>query len=155
MPTRTHRRPPRRHDRAVHDDETPRVMSSEEKAALIHAHHAARQRHAHPRGWGLGYYVGITASCLVIITGWWMTVGTNLRQSLSDQPDEAAQILQTNLKKFREGFPAKNIETGKQQIKANVDAMKKGYDQAVQEQQAFDAMAKKIQEMTTTSTKSN
>jgi hypothetical protein len=138
----------------VHQESDAVRMMSSNKRELILAHHAARQKNPHPRGWGVGYYVGIAASCLVIITGWWMTVGTNLRHGLSTEPDEAAQIIQTNIEKFREGFPADEVEQGKQQMKANVEGMKKEYDQAVKEQQAFDAMAKKIQEMTTT-TKSN
>ncbi len=70
-------------------------MSSDHKRELILAHAAVR--HARPKiGWGIGYYVGVTASCLVVFSGWWMTVGTHLTSGISPQQDAAYQIIERN-----------------------------------------------------------
>ena len=46
------------------------------KRDLILAHHAARQNRVQAGPWA--YYVGIAASCLIVFTGWWLTLDTNI-----------------------------------------------------------------------------
>lgn len=151
--TTPRRHPPTRHRRASHEHEvqSARMLSADEKRGLILAHHAARKEHAHPRGWGMGYYIGIAASCLVIITGWWMTLGTNLRTGLKPESDEATQILQENMTDFQQNISQTFSPT--QEIKADVEAMKQQYQQAVIQERAFEEAAKKIQEIATSTTK--
>lgn len=66
-------------------------MSSEEKYELIRAHAEARK--ARPNRLGLGYYIAIAASCLVVASGWLYTLDRGLWIP-PREPDPALQELQ-------------------------------------------------------------
>ena len=53
------------------------LLSHDQKRELILAHAAARQARRLPKGWF--YVMGIVASCLVVMAGWWLTVGSWIR----------------------------------------------------------------------------
>lgn len=97
--------------------EEPRMISSDEKRELILAHAQARTSPGH--GWGLGYYVAIAASCLVVVTGWWMTAGINLRTGVAPR-DQLLEGLSQNL----HGPSSLLSATGTSVIKSDVDAIK-------------------------------
>lgn len=72
---------------------TERIVSREEKRELILAHAMARAAKGVGGVWT--YYIGIAASFLIVGTGWWFTVGTDLRQKLlipSSEPGMVEQI---------------------------------------------------------------
>src|SRR5574337_1583466 len=86
MPRATRRAPPaQRRPKATRQAsvttedlrDEPRMMSEDEKRELILAHAAARANEKGP--WGPGYFVAVVASCLVVATGWWMTLNANVR----------------------------------------------------------------------------
>lgn len=74
-------------------------VSSEEKRQLILAHTAARERRM---SWGPGYYVAIAASCLVIVSGWWLTLDTNLRAGIRPGQDPLVQMVKDSARVFEE-----------------------------------------------------
>ena len=86
----------------------PRLLSADEKRGLIRAHTAAREDRPTI---GLAYYVGIAASCLVVVTGWWFTLGSNLRSptpttdSTTQQFVNNIQDLQDKLSTVRQSVP--------------------------------------------------
>ncbi len=76
------RRPPPKKSHGRVQTEAPlvffdeKILTADEKRELISAHAAAR--HGRPSGYGLGYYIAVGASCLVVMTGWWLTLDTTL-----------------------------------------------------------------------------
>lgn len=97
--------PPRRHAHFVKDEREERVLSAEEKHELILAHAEARRHKHHHARFGAVYAIGVAATCLVVVSGWWITVGSNLRQTLPGQ-DAAVKILTESAKNAREGLSA-------------------------------------------------
>jgi hypothetical protein len=87
------RTPPKRtaHSQAPELEPAPRVLSGEEKYELIRAHAEARK--AHPNKLGLGYYIAIAASCLVVASGWLYTLDRGLWIP-PREPDPALQELE-------------------------------------------------------------
>jgi hypothetical protein len=85
------RTPPKRaHAVAPETIPAPRVLSHEEKYELIRAHAEARK--ARPGRLGLGYYIAIAASCLVVASGWLYTLDRGLWIP-PREPDPALQEL--------------------------------------------------------------
>ncbi len=117
------RLPPRRSKRTTSDHaEEPRVLSSEEKRELILAHAEARTPTS---SWGFGYVVGIAASCLVVVSGWWWTLGTNLRTDISSSPNPKTQELQATLEKWRSITASSTSNASNEaEVKARVEALK-------------------------------
>lgn len=56
------------------------LLKPRDKRELILAHAAARAARRVGGKWT--YLIGVSASCLVLVSGWWLTVGTELRQRL-------------------------------------------------------------------------
>jgi len=95
---KAHRTPPKRtHANILHESES-RILSHEEKHELIRAH--ADTRHKRPRGYGLGYYIAVAASCLVVATGWLMTLDRGLWQPVRE-PNPAIQEITESAKKIK------------------------------------------------------
>ncbi len=119
---RVHRsHPPKRH--RSKEDPVPRMLSSEEKRELILAHAEARTPTS---SWGFGYVVGIAASCLVVVSGWWWTLGTNLRTDISLSSNARTQELQTTLEKWKSitASSTSGAASDQAEVKARVEALK-------------------------------
>ncbi len=56
------------------------LLKPRDKRELILAHAAARAARRVGGKWT--YLIGVSASCLVLASGWWLTVGTELRRQL-------------------------------------------------------------------------
>lgn len=61
-------------------DETPRVLSAEEKHELIKAHAALRSPQDPVQR--LTLWAGVLIAMIAIVAGWWYTVGTNVRETI-------------------------------------------------------------------------
>lgn len=57
------------------------ILSHAQKRELILAHAKARQVRNTPNSWF--YLMGVAASCLVVIGGWWLTVGSWVRSQMT------------------------------------------------------------------------
>lgn len=57
------------------------ILSHAQKRELILAHAKARQARNVPNSWF--YLMGVAASCLVVIGGWWLTVGSWVRTQMT------------------------------------------------------------------------
>ncbi|HEU0051128.1 MAG TPA: hypothetical protein VFQ60_03685 [Patescibacteria group bacterium] len=142
MSTLLHRRasaPFRRHESIP----AGQVLSSEEKRALILAHHESHKRSKRkvPAG---AYYVGIAASCLVVISGWWLTFGSHIGSGVRQKPDEAAQILQEQYQKY---FSATSTAP-KKDLKTMLEEAKQAAKTA-EVNQLFEQVTQKMQTVTT------
>jgi hypothetical protein len=114
MPKTTRRTAPRRskkprpepvlHEEVTWNLEEPHVLTEEEKRELILAHVAARAEE--PRQWGIGYAIGLVASCLVVAVGWLMTFSSNMRASLTPEPEPLLEATREPLQKFQEELPS-------------------------------------------------
>jgi hypothetical protein len=82
------------------DQQERSVLSHEEKHQLILAH-AARHA-AHGQGWGIGYSIAILASCLVVVSGWWITLDTNMRRSINPSSDQTWESMSSELSKIEQ-----------------------------------------------------
>lgn len=113
------RKPPSRHssDATRYALRDSRILSHEEKHELIRAH--AETRHKRPNGYGLGYYVAVAASCLVVATGWIMTLDHGLWQP-SRKPDPALTEFTQNAQKLKDEIDqtTAKIESAKKQLQA-------------------------------------
>jgi hypothetical protein len=103
-PKRTHAPPP--------SEPVSRVLSSEEKFELIRAHAQARQ--ARPNRLGLGYYIAIAASCLVVATGWLYTLDRGLWVP-PHKPDPALQELEETTTKLKRQW-----DEARKEVKASI-----------------------------------
>lgn len=106
------RRAPRAVSSVLHED--PRILSEEEKHELILAHAQARKNE--PREFGLGYYIAVAASCLVVMTGWWLTLGTTISSGVPQQSDPAVEALKEATEQLQASF-----ETQSKGVKGVVD----------------------------------
>ncbi len=113
MPRRPARRPSALSPRAKtpsHVEHDPsgigQRVSSEEKRQLILAHTAARERRM---SWGPGYYVAIAASCLVIVSGWWLTLDKNLRAGIRPGQNPLVQTVKDSARVF-DGSAADSLD---------------------------------------------
>jgi len=95
------------------------MLNSDGKRELILAHHEARRQQKPVPA--VVYFAGIAASCLVVVTGWWMTIGSNVFRPLLKN-DEAVRIMTQGVQKLETNMAqaqqAKIPES--QQIKAGV-----------------------------------
>lgn len=116
----------------------PRMLTAEEKRELIHAHHHARKTRQKEQSWGVGYYVAVAASCLMVITGWVFTMEKNIRQNMMEPPKTAplSEQLKGQTEVMRE-----NLREGKQKI-----------DAAIQEKERLDQMNRAMLEQVKKST---
>lgn len=94
-----------------------RILSHEEKHELIRAH--AATRHKRPRGYGLGYYVAVAASCLVVATGWMMTLDRGLWEPVRG-PDPLMQEFTKNAEQLKADLDETNrkLEEARKQFQA-------------------------------------
>jgi hypothetical protein len=116
-----HQKPPTRHANdvtryALREDDG-RILSHEEKHELIRAH--AATRHKRPRGYGLGYYVAVAASCLVVATGWMMTLDRGLWEPVRE-PDPLMQEFTKNAEQLKTDLDETNrkLEEARKQFQA-------------------------------------
>lgn len=121
------RAPPKRHS-VAHEprpatSDRPKVLSSDEKRELIHAHTEARQ--GRPSGYGLGYYIAVGASCLVVVSGWWLTLDTNLRWGADRAPDRLSEDISREAQEFREAFSEQAPD-----LKNELESAKRAIEQA-------------------------
>ena len=104
---------------------TPRLLSDAEKHELILAH--TEHHRTRPESWGLGYAVGLVASCLVVALGWFATLNVNLRSGLSTAPDPAWVTVQDRLRGLKQDWqkqkPANTEEINK--LRTQYEAAKK------------------------------
>lgn len=93
--------PPKRqsHGASSFTNQDSRLISHEEKHELIRAH--AETRHKRPNGYGLGYYIAVAASCLIVVTGWVMTLDRGLWQP-TRKPDPAIVEFTQNAQKLKD-----------------------------------------------------
>ncbi len=114
-----HNKPPKRHSHSASSFTTQdsRILSHEEKHELIRAHAQAREKR--PNGYSLGYYIAVAASCLVVVTGWVMTLDHGLWQP-TREPDKAFVEFTQNAKKMQEEIDqsAQKIDSVRKQLKA-------------------------------------
>lgn len=106
------------------------MLSSEEKRELILAHAEARTPQS---SWGFGYVVGIAASCLVVVSGWWWTLGTNLRSDIfSSSNNSKTQEWQTTLEKWKTitASSTSGEAIGQADVNARMDALKNRFHEA-------------------------
>ncbi len=101
----------------------------DEKRALIHAHTHARA--AARAGWGLSYYIGISASCLIVVSGWWMTAGT--RAHLDLRNDTLVQTIETQTQTLQNNLEASDPEA--EAVKARIQAIQNQLEQAKKQEQ--------------------
>ena len=96
-----HHAPPKHqsHHASNFADQDSRIISHEEKHELIRAH--AETRHKRPNGYGLGYYIAVAASCLVVATGWIMTLDRGLWQPVRE-PDPLLTEFTQNAQKLKD-----------------------------------------------------
>ncbi len=128
-PAKRHARPERAHAAhsfGVHGE--PRTHA-DEKRALIHAHTHARA--AARAGWGLSYYIGIGASCLVVVSGWWMTAGTRANVDLRN--DNLVETVQTQTQTLAQDLHKPDPEA--EAVKARIQAIHDQLEQAKQQEQ--------------------
>jgi hypothetical protein len=104
---KAHRSPPKRTHAHHQEQGDSRILSHEEKHELIRAH--AATRHKRPRGYGLGYYIAVAASCLVVATGWVMTLDRGLWQP-AREPDQAMEEFTRNAEKIKQEIDQTNIK---------------------------------------------
>lgn len=111
--------------------EMPRIVSLEEKRSLVRESAMRRADQTAPNRFAV--YAGVAASCLVIMTGWWLTVGSTIRLKLNGNPDEFTQILKTNAQQFEENSKASgtDLQTGKQILLKSLDDIQR--EQAVKQ----------------------
>lgn len=128
MPRALRRPPKRSRGTTAVEEGTPLMLSGEEKRELILAHAASRAKQR--RDWGIGYSAAIVLSCLVIFTGWWLTLDRSL--GVAKSPDGFIQSLTQTSQRFRE----------------------EGGPQVKQATNALEAAAQALQDETTTSTTS-
>lgn len=107
------RAPPRRAKSAprllvLEADATPRILSDEEKRGLILAH--AKHHRSRPQKWGLGYAVGLVASCLVVAFGWFLTLDTNLHNGWSTSPDPSWTVVKDRLHEMKDDARARTSQ---------------------------------------------
>jgi hypothetical protein len=112
-----HRSPPKRSHAASHQEASPRILSHEEKHELIRAH--AATRHKRPRGYGLGYYIAVAASCLVVATGWVMTMDRGLWKP-APEPDPIVNEITNKTEKLRQEIDqtTRHLEAARKQFEA-------------------------------------
>lgn len=79
--------------------DTPRLLSSDEKRELILAHAAARAPQDPLQRVSL--WAGVTIASVVIVTGWFMTVGWKVGKTLSTGSEEVRQMTE-RLDRFSE-----------------------------------------------------
>lgn len=93
------RTPPKRtHVQHAAEESSPVILSHEEKHELIRAHADARR--ARPEKMGLGYYIAVAASCLVVVSGWIYTLDRGLWTPPS-KPDPTVQQLEDNVERLK------------------------------------------------------
>jgi hypothetical protein len=84
--------------------ESSPIVTGDEKRQLILAHAAARE--GRPERWGLGYYVAVAASCLMIVTGWSLTFSSALRSQIPSESDSILTTLRVNWEKYDDALRA-------------------------------------------------
>lgn len=76
------------------------LMSEDEKHQLIRAH--AEARADRPKRPGLGYYVAVGMSCVVVGAGWLMTLDANYGLNRDKKPDAAVEAVKDGIQKFKQ-----------------------------------------------------
>ncbi len=115
---KAHRSPPKRsHVQTTSYEGESRILSHEEKHELIRAHAATRQKQ--PRGYGLGYYIAVAASCLVVATGWIMTLDRGLWRPVKE-PDPIVNEISDSAEKLKQQIDktTQNLEEARKQFEA-------------------------------------
>lgn len=149
-PTVAHRRTVRRSFEGVAGHAPGRVLSPDEKRELILAHHAARTKRGKPHpAWGWGYYVGIAASCLVILTGWWLTLGSSLRYQAQPSTESLTGIIKNSVDEFQASWRAgaDGRQASQNDVNTQIQAAKTQYQQAIIRERALEAATKELQQM--------
>ncbi len=96
------------------------IVTDDEKRQLILAHAAVREQRR--ENWGLGYYGAIAASCLVIITGWMLTLGSGLRSQIPNESDSILKTLRLNWEKYDHALRA-----SQQEVTEGMDTLSKSH----------------------------
>jgi cytochrome c-type biogenesis protein CcmH/NrfG len=80
------------------------IVLPQHKRQLILAHAEARKARRMPHKWV--YLMGVVASCLVVMTGWWFTVGSWIQGQLTyaSQPG-IQQEVQQQIGRLEEAYP--------------------------------------------------
>lgn len=140
MPRLTRRSPPaKRHaSKAATSATTSSARFSEDDAPLIVPHHKhalikahADVRHKVRTGWGWGYYIGVAASCLVVVSGWWLTLDKNIRTNMNPGRDPLVQVLDSSAQDFQAQLQATGKSaTGTGAVRSTVDQLREEYARA-------------------------
>jgi hypothetical protein len=115
------------------------LISDAEKHELIRAH--ADSRAMKSLSPGLGYYVAVGISCVMVGAGWLMTLDANYGLHEETEPDSAVQAVKEGVTKFR------------QETEVVIPAMKENVERLTDEiQKAADAEKDKAEEESVSST---
>lgn len=116
-----------------HDDEP--LIIPHEKQALIRAHADARVKAR--TGWGIGYYIGVAASCLVVVSGWWLTLDKNIRTNMNPGRDPLVQVLDESTDDLRDNMEqVADGPNGTHAMQASVQRLREEYERARLEAQS-------------------
>lgn len=132
-PPEASKRRPRGPARTAHQplfsqDETPLVVPHQ-KHALIRAHADARVKAR--TGWGIGYYIGVAASCLVVVSGWWLTLDQNIRSNIDPGRDPLVQVLDEGAEGLRQNVEqAAQGPNGMHAMQVSVERLREEYERA-------------------------
>ena len=77
-----------------------RIMTNEEKHELIRAH--SESRHSRPREFGIGYYIAVCVSFLVVGAGWLLTLDKNFGLGIPSNPDPAIEAVKDGVTSFKQ-----------------------------------------------------
>jgi hypothetical protein len=80
-------------------EDTPRILSADEKRELILAHAAVRKPQDPVQRVSL--WAGVAVALIAILGGWWITVGAEVKRSIEGTPD-SMQAMKDDLDRFRE-----------------------------------------------------
>ncbi len=125
-----------------------------EKHALIQAHASARENVR--RGWGWGSYIGIIASCLVVVSGWWLTLDTNIHTNIDPVRDPLVQMLDDGTREV--GNNMHNASGSVRAIENSITGVRQEFERArlqAEREQVSGTSTRRISETHTTSSSSN
>lgn len=106
MPSKNASRSKALERKSVPDEETPRVLNSEEKHQLILAH--ARMRAPKDSVQRATVWGGVLLTLAVLVGGWWMTVGAQVRRGFEGKNSDF-KAMTDQLDKFRESLKGDSV----------------------------------------------
>jgi hypothetical protein len=136
------------------ESEAPRRIFGEEKRELILAHAAMRQKANDPVQ-VMTLWIGVAVTMLVVVAGWVWALSPALSKAFRQPLDQGSQTVLNEIKKGNDASPAKQqLEKSDfpKILEQTTAALQNLNAQAVQEQQALDALAAAVNSTSTSST---